>query len=262
MLLVFFLYHNGMTEQVIYLYNERGVRYALGFGHPNTLSIYVLSICTDIAYLFYGKSKFKMIILFTVIALIINEICRSRGPVICIFLLIILLIIYPKLKDNAIVNKVITWLFPMLMICSYIFALIFSKYDSALLTKLDELFSSRITLMGIFAKSYPLTLFGNLFVDYATGTTGTSYVLDNAYMSLLIKFGILVSLLFIVMIPKTIKNMQRKGDYAMIICLIVYMFLGLMENGFYVLFYNPFLLSLSYLVYKNTESSGDKIENK
>lgn len=71
--------------------------------------------------------------------------------------------------------------------------------------QLGELFSSRISLTAAFLKEYSIHLFGSRFINYGTGTIGTTFVLDNAYMSLLIKFGLLVALLFIVYIPKCLK---------------------------------------------------------
>lgn len=247
--LVLFLYFRGMTEVVI-SYNVRGVRYALGFGHPNTLSVYVLGICSDIAFLTYEKRNLKWYMLLAIIAILINAICRSRGSVIGIILLVALSILIPKLKNNFAFQKIVIYLFPILFFLSILSSYLFLNYDIDLLNSLDELFSNRISLMAVFLENYSINLFGNKFINYATGVTGTSYVLDNAYLSMLLKFGLCVTTMFLFMIPMKMKDAIKNNQDAIIICLISFIVFGLMENGFYVLFYNPFLLSLGDLIYK------------
>lgn len=259
--LVFFLYSIGMTEKVISYTVDRGVRYAFGFGHPNTLGVYVFSICADLAYLNYKNRKLIIYMFLAIAAILINIYCDSRGSFISIILLIILSYLLPKLKNSKVFKGITIYMFPLLLIVSYLVSYLFMKSNgNSVFIFLDELFSRRISLMAAFLDGYSIHLFGSKFINYNTGTIGTSYVLDSAYMSLLIKFGLAVTLFFAIAMPKKVKKAYNSGQYNIILCLIVFMFFGLMENGFYVLAYNPFLLSLATIIFKNNVG-GEVNEN-
>lgn len=248
---IFLLYYAGYTQQIIDYTNTRGIRYSFGFGHPNTLGVYIMGICADIAYLNFSRKKKLWYIVMIVAAIFLEINCDSRGSVACIILLLVLSFLMPKLQNNKIIKNIMIYIFPTFMILSFVVAYIFMiNSNNEILLQLDELFSSRISLTAAFLKEYSIHLFGSRFINYGTGTIGTTFVLDNAYMSLLIKFGLLVALLFIVYIPKCLKSAFNNKQYPLIICLFVFIIFGLMENGFYVLFYNLYLLALAPIIFK------------
>ena len=260
LLLIFFLYSKGLTEKIIYYYNARGVRYSLGFGHPNTLGMYLLNICADIAYLNYDKKRISLYILIISIAVFVNYVPRSRGASIAIILLIIFSYIIPLIKNNQIFKIVAKNLCVFFIIISFLSGLIFLQNKLGILVKLNEIFSNRINLIADFLKTYPITAFGNNFVNYNTNNLGNVYTLDNAYITILLKYGLLVTIICSLMMNFNIRQALHNKKYAIIMCLLTYMFLGLMENGFYVLAYNPFLLSFSELICSNRKE-GDNNEN-
>lgn len=261
LLLIFFLYSQGLTEKVIYYYNVRGVRYALGFGHPNTLGIYLLNICADIAYLNYDKKKIIPYIFMIAIALFANYVPRSRGTFVGVLLLIALSYMIPIIKENGIFKFIMKHFCTILMVTSFLVGFIFLNSEATILTDLNKLFSNRIELIADFLDTYDITVFGNRFTDYNTSELGAVYTLDNAYITILLKFGILVAISFLWMMSLKMKQSVERKQYVLIMCLLTYMFFGLMENGFYVLAYNPFLISFAQLINNKKKIEGESNEN-
>lgn len=255
--IVLLLYKAGLTENIIYYTIDRGIRYSFGFGHPNTFGVYILSMSADFIYLYRKKNKFIVYLILLLLVFILNIYCDSRSSMLGIILLVVFSIL---LDNNKIkIKKYFTYLYPVLALVSVVIAIIFKNGSpNAFFIKLDNLFSYRLSLMGAFFNRYPVTLFGNYFVDYNTrNRIDWTYVLDNAYLTMLLRFGIISFLYCLVMIPILIKSAINRNDYKLVICLSVFCLFGLMENGLFVLFYNPFILAIAIDIFKK----GDINEN-
>ena len=58
-------------------------------------------------------------------------------------------------------------------------------------------------------------------------------ILDNAYISLSVKFGVVIlALICIDFVWLTVGAMKR-NDYALVICIVIIVMFSLMENGFF-----------------------------
>lgn len=250
MIFVLLLYKGGFTESIV-IYRANAPRYGLGFGHPNTFGVYLLSICLDLIFLTFNNSKKKFSVVFCMVSyVIIATFCDSRSSMNTLIIVTCLTVLFSVWKKNSIVLEFlakIPWLF---LILSFTVTIMY-KYANyfPFIYKLNELLSNRILLMYQFFEKYSITIFGNYFIDYRTEATTTAGVLDNAYMLLLIKFGIIVTFLIIWAISKRMKIAVKNKEIGLIICFTGFLFFGLIENGMIVLFYNPFLLFLSDLVY-------------
>jgi len=263
-ILVYILYINGLTEYVVIYRNDSSVlRYGLGFGHPNTFSVYLMSICLDFLYLKFKSKQKKFAYLAIVLAIIfISKYCDSRSSIYTLTIALIISLFAPLIKKNKIISNMFSNI-PIIFMIVSLLATIMYKYKKifTFMPALNEIFSNRILLMYQFYEKYSINIFGNYFIDYHTQSTATGSVLDNAYILLLLKFGILITIIIILAISKRVKKSLKDGNMGLVVCLTSFAFFGLMENGMIVLFYNPFLLFLSHLIFDN-KKKGELNENK
>ena len=244
LLLVVFLYFIGLTERVVMETKSGGAIYGLGFGNPNTFGVYVFGICADLIYL-NRQRKSVLVYLFAILAaFFINVFCDSRSSFICILFLVVTSF-YNPLKSNRKIIRIMLSVLPTLF---FIISLaLVEMYDNrvSFAMSLDSFLSRRIALSSIFLHTYKPTLLGNYFVGYNTAKgISVSHVLDNAYVMLISKFGIVATLLVLCGLTRQIYRSDEK-NYRSVLCILAFAAFGLMENGLYILFYNPFLLSMS-----------------
>lgn len=197
----------GLTELIV-IEKERGMRYALGYTHPNQFMFVLCMLIMMFVCLYYSKMEWVHFLGLFMVMMAGFSVSKSyTGLIICsMSLLLFLLLKYFSGK------KVICFLgkyFPgMLMFLSLFlpitlkanldksgfFAVFpgFADIYAGALKKIDSALSSRLTLSRI---TLLKTDFGLL--SSATGTLRAKYTLvDSGYVQLLLVFGILGSLLF------------------------------------------------------------------
>ena len=247
-------YKLGLAETIIKYRADGVVRNSLGFGHPNVLGGVLLSVCCEISYLKYKKHSFLKILFFAISIIICEFVCDSRSTEICILLLIILNYVYPLFENNKIIRKVLPFTFIILLLVSYYTGNAYGTHNS-LVMKLDSIFSDRIRSIYLFLQNYNINLLGNYLEYYGMwGERSSLTVLDNAYMRLLIEYGIITTSFFALAFYRIIKQAYNENKYKIIVPVIVLLVYGLMENYMYFIIYDVFLMYLSNIIYyKNNE---------
>lgn len=126
-----------------------------------------------------------------------------------------------------------------------------NKYP--LLNALDVFATKRFSYAHAALKIFGISFLGQrVYINEAErASVGISQnlFLDNAYMSILIRFGVV---LFIIFCWGYLYNMYfqyKKGNYIMVIILFLYSVYGIIENGIYLMSYNFFLLSFADILF-------------
>ena len=103
-----------------------------------------------------------------------------------------------------------------------------------------------MSLQHAFLEEYGISAFGNHFIKYGTvrNTSSAYFVLDSAYMQLLIRFGLVASIVFGYLYGKRVKDGVLRSEYNKVAGLVSFMFFGLMETGLFYAHQNPFLMTL------------------
>ena len=262
--IIFFViicYKLGLAENSI-MYREDGfLRSSLGFSHPNRLGMLIFSINCGVMYLHHGKYNWKDLVLIIVSLLICIKVCDSRSSQIGIVALTLITITTKFFKDKKIYKNILTTLPIILTIISIVSAFLYSKGYSFIYT-INEIVSNRILYCYKFIEYYGINLFGNYFQYYGMwGISNRLSVLDNAYVHILVHFGLLTFLLtigcFIWIINDAIKNKK----YNVIIYLVPFLLYGLMEHHIFEIQYNSILIYASGMIYaiKKREKSKNNI---
>lgn len=215
-------------------------RYDLGFNNPNRAMFAVFIIW--ISY-FYVKGKFlsvkdKLILLILPVLIYIPT--RTRTAILTMIVITIIFIIlnFIDIKNKKIAISLSS--IPLVIsLISFTLATIF--YNNPLL---NNILSRRPQIWGMFFgnSEYPIKLLGydNNIVDIMAN--GGNLTLDNAYISLLFKNGIIMYCIMMGIYTLMIYYLSKKGDKISIILVISILIYSFGESMFIDISSNPSLM--------------------
>ena len=205
----------------IYHVLDDGGNMILGFLNPNFLGLWVF----DIVLLLIVQNNKKPNPL-KIIAIIVSEFlcwkyinCRSAAIAIAILAILSLL---RKMFENK-------KLFTFGVKYSYAFfagiSIVLGKIgvSNTALIAIDKILSGRIIAWNVYFQVMPITMFGNIF--YA----GAFYPLDNAYLYILFRYGIIAFIIYGLANYFAAKNAINQKFYNMQIAILALLIYSLME---------------------------------
>ena len=130
---------------------------------------------------------------------------------------------------------------------SYYVVYLYSYHFNTFLVNLNSLLSNRLKIVSNYYLNYGITFFGQKALSTQLVGGQPLGSLDNGYMSLLIKFGIIVTIIFLLFLSITIKKLLDAKKYEYAVCFILFTLLGISEFTFYVVIINVFLMLFAYV---------------
>lgn len=179
------------------------VRYAMGFLHPNNFGAQILMICTSIAVLRFGKNPLPILPVLLLAFLVNYFVANSRTcAYLCALLAVLVYTLYLAKERTA--RRRLSIAFAVIVTAVILASLYFMvAYDASnpAHVAFDQLLSGRFRWAHAYYVLQPLTLFGSSFEDFApiywdNGIPST-FVVDNAYAHLVLRFGIIPSCIFL-----------------------------------------------------------------
>ncbi len=247
----------GIIDNVIVM---RGSvrRFALGFSHPNQLGLRVFQLMACYCYVHKDKLDKLNYIYFLLVVLFLKRIPNSKTAYIATVVLLLMLVLYRFIKDQkaeyirTYENGILTGAFLL-----NFFSVVFSYIDvnrNFILARINSWMSSRFSVCHKVWSLYGVSFFGQrIYVTESerelVGIKNKLW-LDNSYVSLLLRYGILMFLIFSIGYLCLIKSMLIKREYVLAIILFLYAVYGLMETGWYMITHNIFLIAFSTLLYR------------
>ncbi len=215
---------------------EDTIRYSLGFPHPNTLGLEIMIIALEFYYIF--KRHRTLTFVTTALAIyLIFTIPNSRTTALILCLLLIYILFNKtakKLLHQKIMRIIITFSFLILTAVSLGMANL-GRIDSALSDSVNELTSTRITLYSQAFDDAGITILGNPYEDQLP------YTLDNTYLRLLISYGVIQYLIFLILSINTFRILYKNTQDDFIFILLILQIYGLMESSFLYVQRNSFV---------------------
>lgn len=231
----------NVVEGGRYIDGETIMRNSLGFGNINSVFIYYLGIIFGLYY-FLGNQKFKLFLMYiptTLIVLYLYKETNCRTGFYIYLFFIITSLIYSK-KINSYFKIIVPYLFLTFTIVSFLIAII---YGTTMGNEVNLLLSGRPYFSYYYIKNFKfISLLG-------TGIT-SHYILDNYYLSLLVKSGIVGYITYFYIFNKGTKLINNNFIYSLII--IVTLIYGILECGLYGNF-------IYVIILKNIISSNDEV---
>lgn len=226
-----------------------GIRYALGFVHPNVAGKILVS--TGVAYCLGFKRRTKHGIL--VILLLIGMgyfFVNSRTTVFALVGCLITLMV----DDGAysLGNRWVKLVGPIAVLLPILCTCLMVNYssDAPLMRTLNVVLSYRPEFWHAYYSAYGISPFGaRLLQRFVLNKYGADAQLDGAYVTSLIQYGLIGSSMLIVTIIATLRQ-ARKGHIAphyLILCIFL-LLVGLTENYVVSPFFNPMLLCIGCIV--------------
>lgn len=261
---VLILHFLGYIEDYT-IYRQGVARYSLGFSHPNQLGLrfFQLIVCHFYVHRNAIRKRDWLYLLATIIFVYIVP--NSQTAFCCLIAFLIGMYLTYFLQQNSqrlleIYGRVLMVLALLFNIFSVLFSIIIIKKDSWLYV-LDSWMSVRFSACHKVYELFGVKFWGNKLYISANERMQIGYHenlwLDNAYMALLLRFGILTYVLFSLIYLINMSYHKRNKNMFLAVILFVYALYGIMEQGMISLTHNIFLLSLANLLYdKNSQGIG------
>lgn len=261
----------GLAENLVYYQGEGGerVRMALGICYPTDLAAYVAFlmfayVCVRDEYITYLE-----ICVMAALAGAVYYITDARTDFIVMEMTAFATLFIKKISqkhkyilENKII-KIMYYIIPV-MVCTISWGItaIFT-YENAFLTKLNDGFISNRLSMGKQAiDDYGITLFGKYVIEMgyggSTDVNKPYFFIDSSYISIGIKYGIIMLILFMIFTLYSIKKVMKKQKYLWIIMLMMVSLQSFMEHHMIQYWYNVYILLIFAEVNKSESYKDDQ----
>lgn len=240
-------------------------RFSLGFSHPNQLGLRVFQLVACQCYIYRNRMKKRNYFFFIFATLFLIRIPNSKTAYIVTSVLLCMLLLYEFIKVR---KPEYMKLYERGMLFGYaclnIFSILFSYIDvksNFILAKIDSWMSSRFSHCHKVWRMYGVPIFGQrIYVtedERKMAGIQSRIWLDNAYVNILLRYGIIIFLIFSIAYFCLLKMVVLQKQYMLAIVLFLYALYGIMENGLYMITHNIFLIMFSALLYRPLRKSTD-----
>ncbi len=241
-------------------------RFSLGFMHPNNLGLRFFQLAVCHCYIHKNKLK-NSNYFFIIIAIILTlAIPKSQTAYIGLIVLLIVLLLYKHIQDQ---KKVLNMFLESLVVGTIlfftlsVFFMCINVNQYWILSRIDKWMSERFSYAHTAWLIYGISPLGQrIYISEAerksVGINRLLY-LDNAYASILLRYGILVFILFFLFYILMMKKKIQQREAILVIVLFLYALYGVMENGLYLITHNIFIIAFSDLLYNKEVVEKEKI---
>ena len=242
-------------------------RFSLGFAHPNQLGLRIFQLILCNCYV--NRNKLSVLnycyIIFAIIFTI--TVPNSQTAYISMIVFLIFLLIYKCIeKQKQIFIKLYTVALLIGAILLNVLSIIFSYIDvnrNTILSQLDKWMSGRFSWGHKVWQIYGTSFFGQKIYVYEEEVRLIGLIsrlwLDNAYLSILLKYGIPIFLVFSSSYIFLVRRMIVQKNHILVIIFFLYALYGTMETGLYMVTHNIFLISFADLLYQKTNTKEIEI---
>ena len=261
----------GVIEDKIMVRGSNGfVRHAMGFGHPNSFGAALLVISISFAAVCWRKITVAPVMAALISAYLAAAVADSRATSLCLIVLSVLLPITVFVDKNDKVREcayLLLFLFILMVAVSVYFTFFFDPSRAADLF-LDRLLSGRLRLANTYYESGGLTALGYNYPDgpmYWTGGKEYNFVVDNLYAHVLLRYGLIAFLLFVIaMILLFVKAIRSGTSGVLLFGLGMFLIYGLSETLGCRVECNFFIVGLWTVLYRcpvgQFDGSADRVD--
>lgn len=267
----------GVINNLSFVAQGRGTRYALGVIYPTDFAARILYLMLADAYLNFGNLNTTRYLVYVLIALACKQVTDARLNFYCMLLLIIVSAIAQvaeqnyQLQQHDWTNSIVYtyWTFTPILSAIAIFGTYFYDPTNNIYSKIDGMLSGRLTFGSMALQRYSVNLFGTKIKEHGYGNNmklfhqgiNSYFFIDSSYMRLLIIFGLVALVVFIgISMFISIKN-TLYGYYALPTILLIVAFSSVVEQHFMELTYNPFLLAFISTILLNRENIREEAKH-
>ena len=223
-------------------------RHSLGFYHSNVLPLLVFYL--EVYYICIVKDRIRnnIIVFFMIIAVIVNAICHSRNAIVMSFALSIFVIFAKKMRKDEYKKLYRTTFLSIPCMSIFSFLMMFLLLKGGIWNTIDTLFSGRFRLaifkmrrIGVhFINLMSNESFLNDNITYVNGQDLSTVALDNGYLYIILRYGILILLVYF-LIAYCLAKKNRKNT-CVLGTLITVFIVNFVDNDLVDYSFLPFIL--------------------
>ena len=258
---------NMIPSNDFYSNNKLGfIRHSLGFYHPNLLGAYILILTIEFVFLMYTAKKNKTALLSIPFSVIFLElVSNSRSAELALMLYLVVFCLLSRINITSKLLKAWTVIATVFVSSLSIVSSIMYNYSSSFWFYIDQVLSGRPRMIHtVVTEIYPIRLIAEktslLGLEQGINLNGkiSIFFIDNSYMSILIKYGMLAFIIFIVwMITNSFKYLNQSDKLIMFCWLIALLFWGMSEGKLLAIQFNILLFSYVKHSEKVEEGQGE-----
>lgn len=223
-------------------------RHSFGFYHSNVLPLLIFYL--EVYYVCITKEKANntTIALFMFLAIVANVFCNSRNAVISSIFLSVFIILEKKRSRNNHRLLYRTAIFSIPCMSVFSFAMMFLLLKGGIWDTIDSVFSGRFRLAIFKMRRIGIHLinimsneiFASDNIVYVNGENLSSVTLDNGYLYIILRYGILI-LLFYFLVAYLLAK-KNKDNGCVLVTIIAVFIINFVDNDLVDYSFLPFIL--------------------
>lgn len=256
----------GKVENLVY-YRGDTVRSAFGTVYPTIFASQILYLYMCYIYIKRQRLKCYDFIFGVILGLGIYLLCGARMSSVCMFLFVfgnIVISCYSKMNKKLKISSFIeiaALCSPALCCMGILTMTILFDKQNRILGLINRAISNRLFFGKEGLELYGVTKWGVNFPQYGNGGTTQSaqnyFYIDSAYVSYLLRYGLIFLLLLIVIMLILNYRVCTEKDWVLLWILVIVAFHGVIEDRLLATATNPFLwMLLSDMRIRNKEEEG------
>lgn len=255
---IFFTSILGVTSiysQDVFKLEEWRSLYAFGFVSSNTPSIFILTILT--AYNLLRGKDLKLKEIFAEVWLTVGTYFlfynRTAGITFILYLAGLLICKYVQ-KFKSLTRFLYPLQYSYFLFAGLTYYAVFHFDTSIVMSEINMLLSDRLHLLSTLLYYAGIHLLGNGHVIDSLGVS-----IDNAYVFILIAYGICMVVLYGFIFTYVIMNAYKNRDWNLFMVVIAYLIYGLGENPVFSSTYCNVLLTFGFLFLNSNRKEFKKV---
>lgn len=253
-LLVIGLFLTGYIEETI-IYRDSVIRHSLGFSHPNMLGVRVFQLVVCRSYLVRKNIRITDVIITLLAAYFVYRVPNSKTAYYSLIILSVFMTIHIlSLMINSETVWMMNWCYVVALVVNFgsvaLSVIDVNKYS--VLRTIDRALSRRFSHCHSTLRFYGISIWGqniqNIVKRHMIGRY-YHFLLDNSYLSILLRYGIVVFLIFSGLYLTTMYYLIKNKQYMLVSIICMFAIYGIMENNFFSMSQNIFLITISYPIY-------------
>ncbi len=225
--------------------------------HGNSNYVPIFTMIALYLYTYYSKINLKKALILQIIAIVFYIFfgCRTGLILSCLTIWSIYLSKKIKLRENSIIIKITKKLVPYSQLFLFVFVYFVAMYmtDTAFYDFLNKLVSSRILEAYTYINRYKLSPWPR---------NVTYYICDNSQTYIMLSFGLIYTLINVIVYYLAIRNLLKKGKNIEVFFIIIYILYSYAEINFIKPIPNFSMLFLIYAFYPNRKVDDLNAETK
>lgn len=244
-----------IPDKVVFEYQR--LRHSLGFSIPPNLPNFYTAICVIYIYLTRFKGYIIRYVSLLIPAMIIMDYTDGRGSFFTLLLVVLIVISFNILKKfrvdlTSFLSKVCIFSYVSIFSLSILIGIIYTR--SNVLQQFNVLFTGRLEWFSVAWNTYSINLFGHSF-----GESSRLIMLDNLYLILLLRNGLIVFLIISIVVFNLLFFMKNRRDGVAVAILLAIIVHSAVSASWLPIWKNVILFQIALML---SEKKGSPIAKK